>query len=318
MNRCWAICRLDRPSAASSATCRSALVSASGPVSAVRRGRAPAAKSSRLACSASGRHRCAGRGRGRGAADLRFAAASGPPQVGAESASVSASSYRAGVGPAADRLGQRLPGVVPSPRRSPQRDAERRGGAGLAGERELLTGERGRLFRVAERACAAAAAVRQDATPGLSMPRARQPRPPRADRRALAGRCCATRSAPRACRNRTVWIQPPGLATRGDHGGGLASSRRPRQVSASTQKAAAQATASGGEVASLKSRPAGRRRRRPRDAEPAHDHRAQAAGVGDHAHRTPRRGRRPGPHRRCGRRWQVRRSRSGPAARAPR
>lgn len=35
--RCWAICRLDSPSAARPATCRSALVSASGPVTAVRR-----------------------------------------------------------------------------------------------------------------------------------------------------------------------------------------------------------------------------------------------------------------------------------------
>ncbi len=40
MNRCWAICRLDRPSAASAATRRSAVVRDCGPVSAVRRGRA--------------------------------------------------------------------------------------------------------------------------------------------------------------------------------------------------------------------------------------------------------------------------------------
>ena len=54
MNKCWAIWRLDRPSAASTATCRSALVSASGPVRAARRGRARAASSSALACPASG------------------------------------------------------------------------------------------------------------------------------------------------------------------------------------------------------------------------------------------------------------------------
>ena len=40
MNRCWAICRLDMPPAARPATRLSALVSASGPVNAVRRGRA--------------------------------------------------------------------------------------------------------------------------------------------------------------------------------------------------------------------------------------------------------------------------------------
>lgn len=42
MNRCCAICRLGSPSAARPATCRSALVSASGPVTALRRGRRPA------------------------------------------------------------------------------------------------------------------------------------------------------------------------------------------------------------------------------------------------------------------------------------
>jgi hypothetical protein len=67
-----------------------------------------------------------------------------------------------------------------------------------------------------------------------------------------------------------------------------ASANRPRRVSASTVNVAAQATATGGEVFSLKSSPILPSAAASfQAAKPAQDHRPQAAGFGGHVHRAP-------------------------------
>ena len=188
----------------------------------------------------------------------------------------------------ADRLGQRFLGRCGCQRVRPQRDPQRGRGAALAGQRELLTGQRGRLVQVAERAV-----------------RGGRGGPPRRDRRVVDAEVVPARAGREQILERlgrAVLRDPQPAAGLPEHERVDPALRRfPVGDGRGDGLGLLQTAEAGERVDAEGGGPGDGQRRGGRELEvqrhpavggglfelpqPSHDHRTQAAGVGDHAHR---------------------------------